>query len=96
MSGRRGALRLAALVLIAVAVAVGNVVFDRGVVEGANRYLAEQRAHHRGERPFVYVRDVMRPAIADSARRAAAWSVPIAAFGLVCLWGRRYVGTSGT
>jgi hypothetical protein len=74
---------MAALALIAVGAVAGNVVFDRGVVDAANRYLALQAAHHEGTGPYVYVREVMRPAIAVSARRAAAWSAPIALLGLV-------------
>lgn len=77
--------RLAAGLVLALTLIVWNQVFDWAVVEGANRYKIAQRQHLGGQRPFVHMKDIMEPAIAASARRATAWSLPIGIIGLLAV-----------
>jgi hypothetical protein len=71
--------------MLAFAAIVWSQIFDWGIVEAANRYKFMQRQAADGQRPFVYVKNVMRPAIADSARRATVWSAPIGLVGLMAV-----------
>ncbi|HXE80377.1 MAG TPA: hypothetical protein VNK41_06480 [Vicinamibacterales bacterium] len=84
------AARLAVIATLGAVLVTWNAVFDRGIDAGMDRYLALQRqAAARGS--FVYMQDVMRPAAAESAVRASAWSAPVAGVGFVAAWwlGRR-------
>ena len=74
--------RVSAALVLGAAVVVWNAVFDRGIADATNRYLALQQQHTRGDGPFVYVQDVMRPAAAESARRASTWSALVGLAGL--------------
>jgi hypothetical protein len=74
--------RWAAGLALAAVVVTWNATFDRGIVVAAKTYLAAQRAHKEGRGPAVQVHSVMQPAIADSARRATIWSLPVACLGI--------------
>ena len=63
-----------------------NRVFDSGVVVGMERYVAAQREHAAGRRPFVYMQDMMRDTVAESARRATGRTLPFALLGLAGVW----------
>ncbi len=78
-----------------------NRVFDSGVVVGMERYVAAQREHVAGRRPFVPMQDMMRDAVAGSARRATVRTLPYTLLGLAGVWilGRRqgrFSETAGT
>jgi hypothetical protein len=63
-----------------------NRVFDSGVVVGMERYVAAQREHAAGHRPFVPMQDMMGEAVAESARRATLRTLPFAVVGLTAVW----------
>lgn len=63
-----------------------NRVFDSGVVVGMERYVAAQREHAAGRRPFVSMQDMMEDAVAKSARRATLRTLPFALLGLAGVW----------
>lgn len=78
--------RLMAGAVLLLSFAYWNTVFDSGVVVGMERYVAAQREHAAGRRPFVYMQDMMREAVAESAQRATLKTLPFAVLGLAGVW----------
>src|SRR5688572_2877918 len=69
------------VVTLCAAVVVFCAVQGQVTAEGAGRYVALQRSASQGS--AVRVDIVMREAVRDSVKQAAAWSVLVTAVGLV-------------
>lgn len=81
----RGRARVAAVLWIALAVVVWNVVFDRVIVLAGRTYVHDASLADQRRQPFLRIDDYMRPAVRRGVALASVAGAAVAVVGLAAV-----------